>query len=126
VVGFAQGHKSCVVEFLGSEDNIDVGDLIEISSTYYHKDAMIKLNFGMSDSIQVSNPHSVSLEAVECILSYPRRLGELSIEYQLEESDIPRNRVVKLPVKRIWENEEIGMSAIGVDPGKRFSCKIFY
>lgn len=67
-VGFAQGYKKgykrCVVEFLESENNISDGDLIEISSTYYHKDAMINLNFGMSDSIWLSNPHSVSLETV--------------------------------------------------------------
>jgi hypothetical protein len=58
-------------------------------------------------------------------LSYQRRLGELSIEHKLEESDIPQNRVVKLPVRRVYENEEIGMSATGVEPGKRFNCKIF-
>lgn len=125
IVGSA---KRCVVEFIEPEKNIKVGDIIKITDTAYHKDAMIKVNFGTSDSIEVANLHNVLLEKVECILSYPRRLGKLDIRLQLDknENDVPETSVGKLPIKDIYENQEIGMSATNVEAGKHLRCKIFY
>jgi hypothetical protein len=86
---------------------------------------MIDLNFGNSDFILVYNKQRVSLETVECILSYPKRLGKLDIELDFDETDIERDKIEKMPMKGVYDNIEIGMSATGVEQERRCILRYF-
>lgn len=80
------GDAWCMIEFLDSDKNFQVGDEIEIANVSYRKDAFADMNEGKSEFCSLLNPHSRALDEVELKCTYPAILGGYKMIFNKSQS----------------------------------------
>lgn len=81
-------NRRCLVEFLSPEDNISIGDEIEISDILSRRDAMIKMNSRREEFASLTNPYEHPLELAEIVVAYPAALGRFDLVNDSEKGDV--------------------------------------
>ncbi len=126
LIGPNKLHVSCVVEILKPESFINIGDMIEVTDTYSHKDGMLKLNLGKNDELRAENLHGRVLDVVEITLSYPRKLGTIDVEFDASGSTVAPDSVKRLTNKEVYDHVEIAMRAENVPSFGTLLCRFVH
>ncbi len=118
--------KHCLVVFNKADEQISVGDEIEVIDSSYSRDGMIEMNRRRNDFISLHNAHGIVTKKVELVISYPRSLGIYKMLLGDSSSQINRESVQEIEFS---EEEKklrpdfinIGIETKNLEPGQKFS-----
>ena len=116
----------CLVLFKDAAQAISVGDEIEIVDSSYVKDGMVDMNRRRNDFLSMTNSHKSSIENVELVITFPKKIGPYRMinavgETMVESSLVKPLQFSEAELKSVPpELDMIGISTSDLPPDKKF------